>query len=154
MISCLESLRFKHAHISCFLSKWTEQKSTLTRTGFQPECLTQGYGRRHCFPRGFLHLTACLLDGVHIRPSGCPIKDFDIGLQQFSSFLDYTRILKGHLYLFQLHYSIWIKQSALQRLPLLSSNVLILNANYMLFYAMDLIPQTDTKTLRVEVDRY
>jgi hypothetical protein len=133
LISCLESLSFKHAHISCFLSKWTEQKSTLARTGLQPERLTQGYGRRHCFSCGFLHLAARLLDGVHIRPSGCPIKDFDIGLHQFSSFLDYTRILKGCLYLFQLHYSIWIKQSVLQRLPLRSSNVLLLNADYMLF---------------------
>jgi len=154
LISCLESLSFKHTHISCFFSKWTEQESTLTRTGLQPKSLTQGYGQRHCFPCGFLHLTARLLDGVHIRPSGRPIKDFDIGLQQFSSFFDYTRILKGRLHLLQLHYSIWIKQSALQRLPLRTSSTFILNADNMLFYTMDLIPQMDTKPLGAEVDRY
>jgi hypothetical protein len=135
-----------------FVSTWTEQKSALAWTGLQPERRKQGYRQHRCCSRGFLHLTACILDGVHIRPSGCPIKEFDIGLQQFSSFLDYTRIVKGRLYLLQLHYSIWIKQPTLQRPPLRSSSVLILNTDYMLFCMMDQITQMDRKPLRAEVD--
>jgi len=137
-----------------FVSKRTEQKSNLARSGLQPERLTQGYRQRHCCPCGFLHLTARIPDGVHIRPSGCPIREFDVGLQQFSSFLGYTRIVRGRLYLLQLLCCICIKQPTLQRPSLRSSSFHILNADYMLFYTMDLIPQMDTKPLRAEVDRY
>jgi hypothetical protein len=85
-----------------FVSKWTEQKSILARTGLQPESQTQGYRRRHCCPCGFLRFTASVLDGVQIRPSRWPIKEFDIGLKQLSSFLHHTRMAKGRLYLLQL----------------------------------------------------